>query len=117
MKRIARFFLVFSILVFTVLPAVAQSDLEHLLPVYPGATIRSYSTENDERLVVTTPDDPKAVMIFYRKRLVYGGWQVLSGSVLWGDRTIIFTSDSKRLTMQAGEPSGEFSRILFTLTD
>jgi hypothetical protein len=86
-----------------------------LIPAYVGLQVSTLPIEKEERIVVTRHDDPKAVMIFYRKMLVYAGWQVIEGRVLEGDGVIVFARGARRLKMIDDSPPGNTTRVLFTL--
>lgn len=99
-------------------PVLAQANLDSVLPIYPGANLSSLAGKIGESAVVTTTDDVKAVMIFFRKMLAYRGWEVVSGSVLKCDPIIRFIRNGQRLTMQTDSTAAEKpSRIVFTLQE
>lgn len=99
-------------------PVSAQANLSGVLPIYPGASMSAMAGGIGESAVVTTTDDVKAVMIFFRKMLAYRGWEVVSGSVLKCDPIIRFTRNGQYLTMQTDSTAAEKpSRIVFTLKE
>jgi len=97
--------------------AFSQVDLASILPIYPDSNVSTLSRDNGDRLAVATSDDPKAVMIFFRKMLANDGWEVSSGSVLQNDPIIVFARNGHRLTMEADTASGATPRIIFSLTE
>ncbi len=95
----------------------AQVDLNRILPVYPGAKISAMDSNEVERIVITTTDDIKAVMLYYKKMLVYDGWTVLKGEVLKSDPIIVFARDGVGLSMQADITNSKVSAILFEVSE
>jgi hypothetical protein len=72
--------------------------LEGLIPNYPEATVVfSKDWDGSSRAIMETDDDPDAVMVTYRKSLVWQGWRILTGIELNRGKCIVFSKGDKIL--------------------
>ena len=90
--------------------------LEGVIPKYPGAKIIfTKERESSTQAIMESEDDPNAVMVFYRKSMIYRGWNILTGMELKRGATLIFSKGDKRLQITASASEGKNTTILASI--
>jgi hypothetical protein len=90
--------------------------LEGVIPNYPGAKIIfTKERESSTQAIMESEDDPNAVMVFYRKSMIYRGWNILTGMELKRGATLIFSKGDKRLQITASASEGKNTTILASI--
>ncbi len=85
------------------------------VPVYAGATVQFSGTnmgdagEGAMGLVMTTEDDAAAVATFYKDSLKNGGWTLKNTMSAQGNTVMLFTKDSKNLSLAIAGSNGTTS--------
>jgi hypothetical protein len=75
---------------------------ESVIPNYPGAkVIFARERKSRSQAIMESEDDPGAVMVFYRKSMIYRGWNILTGMELKRGTTLIFSKGDGRLQITA----------------
>jgi hypothetical protein len=104
------------------LTAVAWSQinlpkgLEGVIPNYPGAKVICVKErERSTQAIMESADDPKAVMVFYRKSMTYRRWSILTGMELQRGATLIFTKEDMRLQITSTASEGKNTTILVNI--
>ena len=60
-------------------------------------------------------DVPSAVIVFYRKSMIYRGWSILTGMELKRGTTLIFSKEDKRLQITATASESKNTTIMVTI--
>ena len=91
--------------------------LDGVVPRYPGAkVVTAFSWEGNAQTMLETQGNSQAVMIFYRKAMVYRGWNIATGMLLQRGRTIIFSKSDQILQITARDSEERKSTILLSIT-
>lgn len=77
-------------------------ELATIIPQYPGSIVVVAKDSNGgSQTVMETQDNSKAVMVFYRKAMVYRGWDIMTGMALESGSTLIFSRGDQTLHITA----------------
>ena len=77
-------------------------DLATIVPQYPGSIVVLAKDSNGGfQTVMETRDNAKAVMVHYRKAMVYRGWNIMTGMALENGSTLIFSKGDQTLHITA----------------
>lgn len=77
-------------------------ELATIIPQYPGSIVVVAKDSNGgSQTVMETQDNSKAVMVFYRKAMVYRGWNIMTGMALESGSTLIFSKGDQTLHITA----------------
>ena len=77
-------------------------ELATIIPKYPGANVLVAKDSNGgSQTVMETQDNSRAVMVFYRKAMVYRGWNIMTGMALESGSTLIFSKGNQTLHITA----------------
>ena len=114
--------LALSVLLAIWLAAVAWAQmqlpkgLQGMIPDYPKASIvYARDWNNSSQATMETDDDPRAVMVFYRKSMIYRGWSILTGMELETGVTIVFAKEDMRLQIMSKASKENNTTILVSL--
>ena len=73
-------------------------ELAAIVPQYPGSiVVAAKESDGGSQTVMETQDNPKAVMVHYRKIMVYRGWNIMTGMALENGSTLIFSKGDQTL--------------------
>lgn len=90
--------------------------LEGVIPNYPGATVTfAQDRDNSSQAIMETDDNPRAVMVFYRKAMIYREWTILTGMELERGVTIVFSKEDMRLQITSKASEGKSTTILVSI--
>lgn len=90
--------------------------LENVIPNYPGAkVIFAKERKSSSQAIMESEDDPGAVMVFYRKSMIYRGWSILTGMELKRGTTLIFSKGDSRLQITATASERKETTILVSI--
>ena len=91
-------------------------ELATLIPKYPGANvIVAKDTNGGSQTVMETQDNSRAVMVFYRKAMVYRGWNIMTGMALESGSTLIFSRGDQTLHVTATGAKEDKTIILVSI--
>ena len=91
-------------------------ELAILIPKYPGANVLVAKDSNGgSQTVMETQDNSRAVMVFYRKAMVYRGWNIMTGMALESGSTLIFFKGAQTLHITAKGKSDDKTIILVSI--
>mgnify|MGYP001811753598 FL=1 len=77
-------------------------ELATIIPKYPGSNVTVAKDSNGgSQTVMETQDNSRAVMVFYRKAMVYRGWDIMTGMALESGSTLIFSKGDQTLHITA----------------
>jgi hypothetical protein len=77
-------------------------ELATIIPTYPGSKVVAAKDINGgAQTIMETQDNSKAVMVFYRKAMVYRGWDIMTGMALESGSTLIFSKEDQALHITA----------------
>jgi hypothetical protein len=77
-------------------------ELATIIPKYPGSNVVVAKDSNGgSQTVMETQDNARAVMVFYRKAMVYRGWNIMTGMALENGSTLIFAKGDQTLHITA----------------
>ena len=77
-------------------------DLATIIPKYPGSKVVAVKDSNGgAQTVMETQDNSRAVMVFYRKAMIYRGWNIMTGMALESGSTLIFSRGDQTLHITA----------------
>ena len=77
-------------------------DLAAIVPQYPGSiVVLAKDSNGGSQTVMETQDNAKAVMVHYRKAMVYRGWSIMTGMALENGSTLIFSKGDQTLHITA----------------
>lgn len=77
-------------------------ELATIIPKYPGSNVVVAKDSNGgSQTVMETQDNARAVMVFYRKAMVYRGWNIMTGMALESGSTLIFSKGDQTLHITA----------------
>lgn len=111
-----------GVLLTGLLTAVAWSQinlpkgLEGVIPNYPGAkVIFVKERERSSHAIMKTDDDPRAVMVFYRKSMFNRGWSIFTGMELKNGASIVFSKGDMRLQIVSKASKEKNTTILVSI--
>ena len=85
-------------------------------PPYPSASVvLALNWDVGSRTVLRSVDDPNAIARFFRKAMVYRGWEVLSGTRFDGGADVIFGKKGQHLQLTAQQAGDRETRIVVNL--
>ena len=77
-------------------------ELAAIVPQYPGSIVVAAKESNGgSQTVMETQDNSKAVMVHYRKAMIYRGWNIMTGMALENGSTLIFSKGDQTLHITA----------------
>ena len=83
---------------------------------YPKANIVfSKDWDNSSQAILETDDDPRAVMVFYRKSMIYRGWSILTGMELETGASIVYSKGDMRLQIMSKASKAKNTTILVSI--
>ena len=87
--------------------------LATIIPKYPGANVVAAKDSNGgSQTVMETQDNSRAVMVFYRKAMVYRGWNIMTGMALESGSTLIFSKGDQTLHITVKDSKEDKTIIL-----
>ena len=90
--------------------------LEGILPIYPGSKVVSAVERNgNSQTTMETEDESRAVMVFYRKAMVYKGWTIMSGMILKRGSSITFSKGAQTLRITSQHSDRDSTTILVSI--
>ena len=90
--------------------------LRGMIPDYPKASIVfAKDWDNSSQAIMETDDDPRAVMVFYRKSMIYRGWSILTGMELRTGASIVFSKGDMRLQVMSKASKEKNTTILVSI--
>lgn len=90
--------------------------LQGMIPDYPKANIVfSKDWDNSSQAILETDDDPRAVMVFYRKSMIYRGWSILTGMELETGVSLVFSKGDTRLQIMSKTSKEKNTTILVSI--
>ena len=90
--------------------------LQGMIPDYPKASIVfAKDWDNSSQAIMETDDDPRAVMVFYRKSMIYRGWSILTGMELETGVSIVFSKEDMRLQIMSKASKEKNTTILVSI--
>ena len=111
-----------SVLLTSWLTGVAWSQmqlpqgLQGMIPEYPKANIVfAKDWDNSSQAILETDDDPRAVMVFYRKSMIYRGWSILTGMELETGVSIVYSKGDMRLQIMSKASKKKNTTILVSI--
>ena len=90
--------------------------LQGMIPDYPKANIVfAKDWDNSSQAILETDDDPRAVMVFYRKSMIYRGWSILTGMELETGVSIVYSKGDMRLHIMSKASKKKNTTILVSI--
>ena len=90
--------------------------LATIIPKYPGSNVTVAKDSNGgSQTVMETQDNSRAVMVFYRKAMVYRGWDIMTGMALESGSTLIFSRGDQTLHITAKGSKEDKTIILVSI--
>ena len=90
--------------------------LQGMIPQYPKARIVfAKDWDNSSQAIMETDDDPRAVMVFYRKSMIYRGWSILTGMQLQTGASIVYSKGDMRLQIMSKASKEKNTTILVSI--
>lgn len=90
--------------------------LQGMIPDYPKANIVfAKDWDNSSQAILETDDDPRAVMVFYRKSMFYRGWSILTGMELETGVSIVYSKGDMRLQIMSKASKKKNTTILVSI--
>ena len=90
--------------------------LRGMIPQYPKASIVfAKDWDNSSQAIMETDDDPRAVMVFYRKSMTYRGWSILTGMELETGVSIVYSKGDMRLQIMSKASKEKNTTILVSI--
>lgn len=91
--------------------------LEGVIPRYPDARVlTAFTWDGNAQAMLESQDDSKAIIVFYKKAMVYKGWNVVTGMMLKRGRTIVFSKSDQVLQITAQDSDEKKTTILVSIT-
>jgi hypothetical protein len=91
-------------------------ELATIMPKYPGSKVVFAKDSNGgSQAVIETQDNSRAVMVFYRKAMVYRGWNIMTGMALESGSTLIFSKGDQTLHITAKGAKEDKTIILVSI--
>jgi hypothetical protein len=91
-------------------------ELATIMPKYPGSEVVAAKDSNGgSQTVMETQDNSRAVMVFYRKAMVYRGWNIMTGMALESGSTLIFSKGDQTLHITAKGSKEDKTIILVSI--
>ena len=91
-------------------------ELATIIPKYPGSNVVEAKDSNGgSQTVMETQDNSRAVMVFYRKAMVYRGWNIMTGMALESGSTLIFSKGDQTLHITAKGSKEDKTIILVSI--
>ena len=88
-------------------------ELATIIPKYPGSNVVEAKDSNGgSQTVMETQDNSRAVMVFYRKAMVYRGWNIMTGMALESGSTLIFSKGDQTLHITVKDSKKDKTIIL-----
>ena len=88
-----------------------------VVPRYPRTkVVTAFNWYGNAQTRMETKDDSKAVMVFYRKAMVYKGWSIMTGMILQRGRTLIFSKTDQVLQITVQDSEEQKTTILVSIT-
>lgn len=90
--------------------------LQGMIPDYPKASVVfAKDWDNSSQAILETDDDPRAVMVFYRKSMIYRGWSILTGMELKTGASIVYSKGDMRLQIMSKTSKKKNTTILVSI--
>ena len=95
-----------------------SKDMEGIIPIYPGAkVVLSRDWVGGSQTFIETRDDLKAVVIFFRKAMVYQGWSIISKIAFDKGTTILFSKANLVMQFTAHDVDEHQTKIFVSIAD